>query len=220
MTTSTADSSDLAFAERVVELVSADPGRPVLGYYPAFGPWVSGEPRPAGPEVPETFPSGRPVPPSLARWLAFDTSMLERSGWFDGEGSFAVRPLGELAMDEFGPGWGTMYRALSPVFPECLLLPGGSDSRRVMIVTEPDEHGEYPICALDIDDLPCVELMYPGFGVYLADTAGLLGEPVRPGYSWLAADLRFRLRMLACGRRLFGGPLALTWPESPFEDTL
>ncbi|WP_354644402.1 hypothetical protein [Kitasatospora camelliae] len=197
----------VALTERVIAAVAADPGRPVLDYHPFTGAWVEGAPEPVPAEVlaTATFPSGRPLPPGLRRWLAFDSGLLRRSGWFDdGDHTFTPRPLGELARDEFGDGWGAVYDALSDRFDECFLLPGGSDSRRVLATGTADDAGEYPVFVLDVDDIPCIELMYPGLDVYLADTAGLItcqGE----GYSALAADPRYAARMHTHARNFLAG---------------
>ncbi|GAA2624719.1 hypothetical protein GCM10010399_65130 [Dactylosporangium fulvum] len=201
-----------ALVERVVDTVRADPGRLVLDYNPWAGPWVDGDADPMPAEVLATaaFPSGRPLPPSLRRWLAFDTGMLRRSGWFDAGYTFTPRSIGQLARDEYGDGFGSIYDnpALVDRFDECFLLPGGSDSRRVLATGVAGEHGEYPVFALDVDDLPCIELMYPGFDVYLADTAGLLDDEHRVGYSALAADRRYGPRMREHARNVFAGGLA------------
>ncbi|MFB6530477.1 MULTISPECIES: hypothetical protein [unclassified Streptomyces] len=164
---------------RVIEHVRQDPGASALDYRDV--PWVSGAaPRPLPEDVlaRTVFPSGRPLSPSLRAWLRFDTTLLERHGWFapEGGGALTPRPLDRLVGDEFGAWWTEDFAPLAERFPECFLLPGGSDSRRVLAVTEPDEEGEYPVLALDMDDLPFVGLMYPGFDVYLADTAGLVAR--------------------------------------------
>ncbi|MFJ1705938.1 hypothetical protein [Kitasatospora sp. NPDC088346] len=215
----------LALTERAIAAVDADPHRLVLDYNEAAGPWVGGErtPFPADLLATAALPGGRPLSPSLRRWLAYDTSLLRRFGWFgpttwyadrptgatgaDPGFELTPRPLGELARAEYGDGWGAVYDALSGRFPECFLLPGGSDSRRVLAVGAPDGHGEYPVFALDIDDLPCIELMYPGFDVYLADTAGLITRR-GSGYSALAADHRYGARMHLHARHAFGGAMA------------
>ncbi|MFJ8623543.1 hypothetical protein ACIRD3_11950 [Kitasatospora sp. NPDC093550] len=209
-----------ALTERAVAAVRAHPRRPVLAYDRFAGPWVDGEPRPVAPGALEraVFPSGRPLPPSLRHWLAYDTGLLRRFGRLAEDGTgvpvFTPRPLGEIALAEFGEGWGAPFTALSERFDECFLLPGGSDSRRVLATGVPDGHGEYPVFALDVDDLPCIELMYPGLDVYLADTAGL---PLRrgEGYSALAAHPVYGARMREHARNRLGGRLSelcLDWP--------
>ncbi|GAA4250258.1 hypothetical protein GCM10022255_038050 [Dactylosporangium darangshiense] len=193
-----------ALVERVIESVQARPGRLVLDYNKWAGPWVEGEPAPVtGVDV---FPSGRPVPASLRRWLAYDGSLLRRHGWLDDDDRLTPRPLAQIAREEFGE-LGGMYdvAALAERFAECFLLPGGSDSRRVLATGTPDAEGEYAVFALDVDDLPCIELMYPGFDVYLADTAEVLGVERGPGYSSLAADRVYGPRMREHARHVFGG---------------
>lgn len=213
----------VALVEQVIARVSAEPGRLVLDYAPWAGTWLDGPPAPVPADVLATlrFPGGRPLPPSLRRWLEFDASMLTRFGWFAPGGGhrLAPRPLGDVAAAEFGEPWATIYRPVSARFAECFLLPGGSDSRRVLVVDEPDEAGEYPVFALDIDDLPCMELMYPGFDVYLADTAGVINKP-SGGYSTLAADATYGSRMRTHARHAFRGEYAATFPEPPFDGSV
>lgn len=213
----------VALVERVVASVSASPDRLILDHAAWAGAWVDGPLEPVPTDVLATlsFPSGRPLPPSLRRWLAYDTSLLTRFGWFASDGGHRLtpRPLGDLAAAEFGEPWATIYRPVSARFGECFLLPGGSDSRRVLAVTEPDDIGEYPVFALDVDDMPCIELMYPGFDVYLADTAGLIAGP-EGSYTALASDSTYGPRMRTHARQVFGGRYGSTFPEAPFDDTV
>ncbi|TQJ46529.1 hypothetical protein FBY34_5924 [Streptomyces sp. SLBN-115] len=81
------------------------------------------------------FPSGRPLPPSLRSLLAYDTSLLERYGWFTPDGWFAPRSIDQVVGDEMGDFWAEPFAWLSGRFPECFVLPGGSDSRRILAVT-------------------------------------------------------------------------------------
>ncbi|MFF8772559.1 hypothetical protein [Kitasatospora sp. NPDC015120] len=203
------DAHGVALTERAIAAVAADPHRPILAHGPWAGPWLTGEPEPlpAGQPAGAVFPSGRPLPPSLRRWLAFDAGLLRRFGWLDGDGRFTPRSLGELARDEFGEPWGSCFDTVSDRFDECFLLPGGSDSRRVLATGAGDEHGEYPVFALDIDDIPCIELMYPGLDVYLADTSGVITVEL-DGYSCLVRDQVYARRMLTHAQRVFGGGLA------------
>ncbi|RAJ47133.1 hypothetical protein K353_00334 [Kitasatospora sp. SolWspMP-SS2h] len=192
--------------ERAVAAVREDPGRQVLDHHRFAGPWVEGALRPR-PEL-TAFPSGHPLPPSLRTWLAYDSGMLARHDWFDEDGALAPRTLGEIAVEEYGEPWGSCFEPFSERFGECFLLPGGSDSRRVLSVgphAERDGLGEYPVFALDVDDLPYAVLMYPGFDVYLAETAGVLPPDDRPGYDSLKHDPRYARRMLAHARARLGG---------------
>ncbi|MER6364077.1 hypothetical protein [Kitasatospora sp. NPDC001527] len=203
------DAHGVALTERAIAAVAADPHRPILDYGPWAGPWLTGEPEPlpAGLLAGAVFPSGRPLPPSLRRWLAFDAGLLRRFGWLDGAGRFTPRSLGDLARDELGDLWGSCFATVSDRFDECFLLPGGSDSRRVLATGAGDEHGEYPVFALDVDDIPSVELMYPGLDVYLADTSGVITVDL-DGYSCLARDGVYARRMLTHAHRVFGGRFA------------
>ncbi|BAJ32832.1 MULTISPECIES: hypothetical protein [Kitasatospora] len=189
-----------ALVERAIAAVATDPSRLVLDHDRFAGPWVEGALRP---RAIESFPSGHPLSPALRAWLAYDSGMLERHGWFDERGALAPRTLGEIAVEEYGELWGSCFEPFSGLFGECFLLPGGSDSRRVLSVGpngERDELGEYPVFALDVDDLPYAVLMYPGFDVYLAATAGLLPPGDLPGYDALKHDPRYAHRMRAHAR--------------------
>jgi hypothetical protein len=205
-------SHGVALTVRVIETVRRDPGASALEYQQV--PWVAGgiptpvdEARLAG----LAFPSGRPLSPSLRTWLAFDSTLLERYGWFDADGGLSPRPIDELARAELGEMWGKEFAPLADRFPECFLLPGGSDSRRVLAVTEPDELGEYPVLALDVDDLPFAGLMYPGFDVYLADTAGFVGWEM-DSYTELIGHPVYGLRMRRHAATAFAGDAYAEWP--------
>ncbi|MGV9311062.1 hypothetical protein ACWDR0_02560 [Streptomyces sp. NPDC003691] len=206
----------VALTERVLAKVRRDPGASALAYQPV--PWVTdGIPSPlaAGWLTGLNFPSGRPLSPSLAAWLAYDSSLFDRYDWFtgdnDGSPAFDPRPLSELVGDEYGEMWAPEFALFDERFPECFLLPGGSDSRRFLAVTEPDGLGEYPVLALDFDDLPCVSLMYPGFDVYAADTAGLLGIEFET-YSALADDRVYGPRMRRHAAHCFDGEREAQFP--------
>ncbi|MET9088110.1 hypothetical protein ABZX77_40570 [Streptomyces sp. NPDC004237] len=207
--------------EQVIEVVRRDPTASALPYLLPYVnvPWVEGgvpRPMPEDALAEAAFPSGRPLPPSLRAWLAYDTSLLARHEWFASDGGFAPRPLDQVVCDELGAFWGTEFAWLTECFPECFLLPGGSDSRRILAVTDPDEEGEYPVFALDVDDMPYLGLMYPGFDVYLADTAGLLDLGERKTYSDLIGDRTYGPRMRRHAARCFAGESCV---EYPFEFT-
>ncbi|MDR7321602.1 MULTISPECIES: hypothetical protein [Catenuloplanes] len=203
------DAHGVALVGRVLESVRADPRRSMLSHRTV--PWVAGgDPRPV--TDPLTVPSGRPLSPSLRAWLAFDASLMERNDWFDEDGGLAPRTLAELVGDELGEPWGTLFAPVADRFPECFLLPGGSDSRRVLVVTEPDAAGEYPVLAVDVDDLPCAVLMYPGFDVYLAATAELIPAVDGGGYDAIMKDPVYGDRMREHAERLFGGAMSIGYP--------
>ncbi len=190
--------------ELVIARVRADPYA-IAGF---CGDYPLAEPRPLAPDVLArlTFPSGKPLPPSLRRWLAFDASWLESLGWFASgqEGVFTPRRIDEIVTVEFEALWGEMYEPLADRLGECFLLPEGSDSRRVYAVTAPDVLGEYPVVVIDTDDLPYAAVMYPGLDVYLGDLAGVLDLEFGT-YEALHEDPRYAARLRQHARHLFGG---------------
>lgn len=190
--------------EAVIERVRAHP-HAIAGF---CGDHPLEAPRPLPAEQLErlTFPSGKPLPPSLKRWLAFDASWLADFGWFDAVGAFTPRSLDQIVTDEFDMLWGEMYAPVAARTGECFLLPGGSDSRRIFAVTEPDSQGEYPVLVIDTDDLPYAAVMYPGFDIFMADEAGIEGAACDWGtYEDLFNDRRYAGRMREHARLLFKG---------------
>jgi hypothetical protein len=151
------------------------------------------------------FPSGKPLAPSLKRWLEFDGSWLHDLGWFSAlePVGFTPRRLDEIVEDEFEL-WGDFYKPLGQRLNECFLLPGGSDSRRIYAVAEPDGTGEYPVLVIDTDDVPYAAVMYPGFDVFMADEAGLLGLDFDT-YEGLSEDRRYAARLKEHACHLFNG---------------
>lgn len=165
--------------------------------------------RPVPPDVLDTltFPGGKPLSPSLKRWLAFDASWLHDLGWFASldDLAFTPRPLDEIVEEEF-ESWGEAFAPLDARLPHCFLLPGGTDSRRIYAICEPDETGEYPVLVVDTDDIPYVGVMYPGFDVFMADEAGLhIPASDTDTYEALFDDPRYRSRMLQHATHLFHG---------------
>ncbi|MFJ2837605.1 hypothetical protein ACIO52_19805 [Nocardia sp. NPDC087230] len=205
----------VGLTRRVLDVVRSDPGRSMFEPVAWVGhtPWVDGAPRPMSADAvaATVFPSGRPLSPSLRAWLAFDRGLFERHGWFAADGGFAPRGLDQLVDDELGPPWGELYEPLAGQFPECFLLPGGSDSRRVLAVGEPDSVGEHPVLALDVDDMPYAGLMFPGFDVYAAEAAGLVRCAFET-YTDLAADPVYGRRMREHATRRFAGELCVEYP--------
>jgi hypothetical protein len=177
-------------------------------------------PHPLAPGVIESlrFPSERPLPPSLKRWLSFDAGWLEDFGWFAAlePPRFSPRTIGQIADVEFGRDYELLrqitgvegdlnfYAPLDTRLPECFLLPEGSDSRRIFAITEPDELGEYPVLVIDEDDVPYAAIMYPGFDVYMADLAGLLDLDFGT-YEDLHNDKRYATRMRQHAEHIFYG---------------
>jgi hypothetical protein len=210
--------------DMVIERVKADPYS--ISGFCSDRPLT--EAKPLSAEVIErlTFPSGKPLPPSIKRWLAFDASWLQDLGWFSSldEPTFTPRTISQIVGDEFDDPqfmspWGEMYQPLDERCGECFLLPGGSDSRRIYAVTEPDALGEYPVLVIDTDDLPYAAVMYPGFDVYMADEAGF-GLHNFETYESLFEDKRYAPRLNEHARHLFNGKPGIEIYEDEWGDPL
>jgi hypothetical protein len=185
--------------------------RPIAGF---CGDYPLVEPRPLAPEVIEglTLPSGKPLPPSLKHWLAFDASWLAQFGWLSSldEPHLTPRRLDEVVADglEF-PGWAKDYVRLGDRFDECFLLPPFSgEVCRLLVMSEPDDWGEHPILEADVDDVPVLDLVYPGLDVYLASIVGL-AIPRRQDADITSTTLfavpPYRQRLARHAQHLFGG---------------
>ena len=136
------------------------------------------EPEPVPPKVLERlkFPNGKPLSPGLRAFLAFDSSWVS---WFSDPGEPVFEPLSvsELVEEEL-EGWGEHFKEVDAMLPDdCLLLPGGSDSRRFLYVGAADSFGEYPVFVVDTDDVPWIGLDTPGFDVWIAREFGLVPQP-------------------------------------------
>jgi hypothetical protein len=142
-----------------------------------------------------TFPSGTPLSPALARWLAFDASWL---GW---PLPLASQSIGDYAKREYGMEWG--YSAL-PFDGDCFGLRFGSDSRRLLYVGEPDSIGEHPVLLTDTDDDPYFGVEYPGIDVYLGVHSGVLDYAPRV-YGDMIEHPVYGARMREHATRYFGG---------------
>ena len=204
-----------ALVERVIAALYASPRR-LLDYGSLLDePLLTGppQPMPASALAALTLASGRAMPPSVRRWLEFDTAMLARSGWLASSRATRLtpRPLDEIAAAELGEDWGAYFASLAGRFDECFLLPGGSDSRRVLATGPADELGEYPVFAIDVDDEPSVNLMYPGFDVYLAHMLGVVEHEHRD-YASLTDDPTYAPRMRQHAQNWFGGAVSDEYP--------
>ncbi|KJY23789.1 hypothetical protein [Streptomyces katrae] len=177
------------------------------------------EPVPVAPEVLDrlTLPGGRPLPPSLRRWLAFDGSWLAAVGWYDdpAEPRFGDRGLGATAEWMYGDddGMAGMFTAFEELLPAvCLPLVGGCDSRRLLYLGSPDSTGEYPVLVTDTDDLAYVAVMYPGLDVYLADLAEVIDLDF-DDYTSLASHPEYAARMAEHAENTELGPDGLEFPD-------
>ena len=138
---------------------------------------------------------------TLLRW---DASWLASLGWLELQPfRWTPRTLAEIAGDAYD----------LPAFQTCFLLPGGSDSKRVWVVTnEPDALGEYPVVLTDDDEVPFLCVYMAGLDVFLGDLSGVQrvsGE----SYEDVARDERFRARMSHHGKKLMKGRISTDFPR-------
>lgn len=193
--------------EAVELVIAAQQQRDVLGL---------GEPQPLSAEALETLrlPNGKPLSPSMKRWLAFDASWLP---WFQGE-SLRSFTLDELVTSEFDEMFGGIYQPLAQkkLPAACLKLLGGSDSRRLLYLGEADPSGEYPVLWIDTDDVPAIGLYSPDFGAWLLEEAGLLQGFERKSYESLADHDGYADAMDAAAQANLGGVLTLELGDEGF----
>ena len=197
-----------ALIELVLEHIQANPQ--ILVAFSGDSPLGEPQPLPADVLAKLTFPNGKPLPPSLKRWLAFDFTWLATLGWLDLSPSarFTPRRYHEIVEAE-RKGWGRFCPELGNHFDTCFLLPGDPDSLRMYAVTgEPDVLGEYPILIVNMDyPPPATGIMYPGFDVYIADLAGIIDHPKdshpQGAYVDLFSDPRYAPRFKWHADRLF-----------------
>ncbi|KYG07458.1 hypothetical protein BE21_29360 [Sorangium cellulosum] len=195
--------------------------------------------RPLSPEVLAALalPSGAPLPPSLRAWLAFDARWLSTLGWFDLEPAFrwTSRPLRDIAKAEFGGGDGPpadpvpveqedgsvrwevearwAYYFDVPAMAHGFLVPGGSEHRRVwMLSGAPDREGDHPVLYIDIGDVPSLGPMFPGFDVWLATEASVIGVK-QETYSSAFGDFRFASRLRHHARAMCDGSQFVQCPS-------
>jgi hypothetical protein len=123
-------------------------------------------PTPIAPEVLEklTFPDGKPLPPSLKQWLAFDAS---RFGLFADLANLVITPT-SLA-DWGGEDFNTMQRLLFPENLYSLYPDPNSELMWFLYTGQADEEGEYPIFIANKEyNYSFVELFAPNFALWLA----------------------------------------------------
>lgn len=184
--------------ERVIAYLSAARGRfQVL------------QPRPLAPALIDrlTFTDGAPLPPSLRRWLAFDTSWLKRATGLEvshDREQLDSAPLVDLAARQWSDeDTRAVFSVLSAALPaRGALLDRDPTSLHTLYTGSPDPHGEYPVVSVDIDETPpLVTIDHAGFDLWLAAMAGY---PCRERAR--AAELT------ACRRRVFAGGMYLALP--------
>jgi hypothetical protein len=194
-----------ALVERVIEGLEQPPTERLPRTLP-------GPPRPLAPAALArlTLAGGKPLPPSLRRWLAYDTAFVQL---FADPEKPELRPLGfrQLLRQEFGGfGGDAGWEVFDELLPgTCYLLPGGSDARRFLYVGEADGQGEYPVMCVDTHDIPFVCVYSPGFDVWLAEMFRKLPGFNRKTYTDLFDHPPLAAAMIEQARRNFGGYRAL-----------
>ncbi len=144
-----------------------------------------------------TFPDGKPLPPSLARFLAYDGSWIMRTlGWFDDLEEPTLRPttVSRLVKRHLNSEFHRAFKKLPRPLPraEALPLDVGSETMRLLFLGAPDDAGEYPVLNVDVDDMPVVTFESPGFDTWLAVQAGLIDLEKAP---WSAVLKESRARV-------------------------
>lgn len=115
----------------------------------------------------------KPLTPALQRWLEIDSTMFTLG---------QPQLIGELLEAEFDEWFEAFARLGKYLQAPCVLFEGwGSDSRRFLYLGETDDHGEYPVFTVDIDDTPFACINGP-VDVWLAQHAGFLEDEKHYGY--------------------------------------
>lgn len=109
---------------------------------------------------------GKPVAPSLARWLACDALLLPEIIRDVSAPLLDPKPLRELVAAPLADRFAASFSGRLPgaLYP----LTTGSDCTWVLYVGDADAIGEYPVLELRVDDVPSITLAAPGFDVWLA----------------------------------------------------
>lgn len=121
------------------------------------------------------FPSGKPLPPSLSVWLAFDADWV---GLFEDLQKPMLAPMTLVEAlehdfdtwlpDQFPDGWKTPAKLRGEFF----LLPRSGDQVLYLYVGEADSRGEYPVLYIDPEDL-AIRVRFAGFDMYVAHAFGV-----------------------------------------------
>jgi hypothetical protein len=106
------------------------------------------------------------------------------------------------------PGRAKYYVPLGDHLSECFLVAIGEETCRILVVSDPDEWGEYPVLVADTDDSPVLDIVYPGFDVYLAATWGLpIPKKTGKDATWTTwfDEPPYTQRLVTHARHLFRG---------------
>lgn len=169
------------------------------------------------------LPGDRPLPQSWRTWLAFDTAWLRSFGWFASDEDnddlvFTPRTLRDIVKAQLGSMWAQFFDV--PHFEHCFLLPGGSDSRRVLVLSDhPDAAGEHPVFYIDVDDMPEIGASYAGLDMYLGWAAGLLPAPQAryPTYTDTAKLATQQARNAHHVKHMLAGSWAVQFPDKTLK---
>ncbi|XVU29012.1 hypothetical protein ACQPZJ_18700 [Actinoplanes sp. CA-054009] len=193
--------------ERVIEAVTADPSR--------LRPLIDGSPQP----MPASDIAELDVPPSLRRWLAFDSRFpsLDSMTLTQYVQSIEIRGYEGTDLDEpdeDDASWNDVFSDTSlrglARFDRVLQLPSPNADvglHHVLVASEPDAEGEWPVFyyADLARDIPEYGLWYPGFDVYLAHLTGLIDLDFSQGISSLGDHPDHAARMAHHARHCFNG---------------
>lgn len=135
---------------------------------------------------------GKPLSPSLARWLSVDREMFHLG---------RAQTVAELVASEL-PDFASSFGELAKQLPgPCVLFEGwGSDSRRFLYLGVIDDHGEYPVFTIDIDDMAYACINGP-VDVWLAQQAGALAAENEYGQ----VPPAYEPARMALAKKCFGG---------------
>ena len=129
------------------------------------------------------LPNDEKLSPSLKALLAFDASWLGFE-FDDEEPEFEVLSLEDLVEQELGEehvrGFGEAYDLLGD---DCVVIDGGSESKRILYIGTPDALGEYPVITLDSTDGKSVVCGFVPFDVWVAQQLGAL--PAEETLGWV-----------------------------------
>jgi hypothetical protein len=111
-----------------------------------------------------TFPDGKPLPPSLKQWLAFDAASL---GLFSDLANLVITPT---SLSDWGNHllFNTMQRLLLPENVYALYPNSSSYEMWFLYTGQADDVGEYPIFVAVRDDDDFAQLFAPNFAIWLA----------------------------------------------------
>ena len=161
------------------------------------------------------MPGGGEIPQSLATWLAYDA--LDIFAGNPEAPHLKWQSFGEMMQEQFDDEIAAQFADFGKLLTgKCLVLPGGSDSRRFMYAGNPDAHGEYPVFIVDTDELPWVGLAYPGFDAYIAD--GLVANVITDTYMDAWQHDHWAPHLEHHARANFGGFKALDYQDPEHVD--